>query len=108
MKRDKEILKGKIILYELYNNKLEKGYFSSLKYYMLADKEIVILRADSGKCYICQMVSSTASKEYFLLDSGENTKTFVNVLACGTTDEKFSDVINELEEHCDKYLQKLI
>lgn len=31
MKRDKEILKGKIILYELYNNKLEKGYFSSLK-----------------------------------------------------------------------------
>ena len=54
------------------------------------------------------MVSSTASKEYFLLDSGENTKTFVNVLACGTTDEKFSDVINELEEHCDKYLQKLI
>lgn len=108
MNKNTDILKIRITLYEMYNGKLEKGYFSSLKYHMLADKELVILRADSGMCYICQMVSSATSKEYFLIDGNEDTKNFVNILVCGTTDENFNDVINELNENFNKYLQKMI
>lgn len=108
MTTDKEILKTKITLYEMYNGTLEKGYFSSLRYYMLADKKIVILRADSGVCYICQMVSSSTTKEYFLIDGNEDDKNFVNILVCGTTDEFFNEVISELNENCNKYLSKMI
>ena len=108
LNNDISILKAKITLYEMYNGKLEKGYFSSLKYHILADKKLVILRADSGVCYICQMVSSNTSKEYFLINGNEDRKHFVNILVCGTTDEDFDDVIHELNENSNKYLQIMI
>ena len=108
MKNDISILKTKITLYEMYNGKLEKGYFSSLKYHILDDKKLVILRADSGMCYICQMVSSATSQEYFLINGNKDTKYFVNILVCGTTDEDFDDVIHELNENSNKYLQIMI
>lgn len=101
------IVTSKIIMHEIYNGKLEKGYFSSLKYHKLRGKNLVILRADSGVCYICQMVSPTSSREYFQIDK-DNTKCFVKSLVCGTTDENFIDVINDINQNPDKYLREMI
>ncbi|MEE1057590.1 MAG: hypothetical protein UH239_10145 [Acutalibacteraceae bacterium] len=92
-----------ITIHEIYEGEIKTGYFSSLKYYKLWGKNLVILRAGSGMCYICQVVSSKESEEYFQI--GENdTKCFIKILVCGTTDEDFIDVVTEINKNPDKYV----
>lgn len=101
------IIKSKIKIHEIYDGKVETGYFSSLKYYKLRGKNLVILRADSGMCYICQVVSSKESEEFFQIGK-ENTKCFIKTLVYGTTDEYFIDAIKEINQNSNNYIRKMV